>query len=370
MGRSLLLGAFCCSLLPLLAQTPPTPLRPLPGTLPEIVLAADDADGLVVAAGLGDGGIPTTTRGDLQWSDDGCVTPGGVRISVRTVGVKLTFPSGTELLLAADGHLHLRSGERGGPFPGGVELRLGDGSIVRVTLAQSNAVRVRDVVVLAGDRMLQPWRRGEEATELPRRSAWAGVHLAVCGSGGDVYRAIALGPLVVLDRVLVAEARTAVTPEQRLVVLRSPLVRSLSVMQRQHREPKAELRQAIAAVAAVAERGDTIFPAGAALQRAEHDRLRWLLAGGFELELDLDGPLAPRLQLFAGMSPLPMIEWTARADSAAFLTNPRSDQRDQRWHGNGTRLDRVAVDLQAREELFELAYALRVIQRLLPARRR
>lgn len=327
-------------------------------------MAADDRGGLVAVAALGDGGIPTSERGELRWSDDGCITPGGVRVGVRTVGVKLTFPSGTELLLAADGHLHLRSGEQGGPFPGGAELLLGDGSVVRVTLVPSNAVRVRDVVVIAGERVLQPWRRGEQATEMPRRGAWPGLHLAVCGTGGDVYRAIALGPLVVMDRVLVSAARVSAAPEQRLVVLREPLVRSLTVMQRQHREANAEVRRAITAVAAIADRGDLIFPAGAALQRAEQDRLRWLLLNGFELQLDLHGPMAPRLQLFAGMAPLPMVEWTARTDAVAFLTNPRSDQPEKRWHGNGTRIDRVVADLQAREELFERAYALRVVQRL------
>ena len=75
--------------------------------------------------------------------------------------------------------------------------------------------------------------------------------------------------------------------------------------------------------------------------------------------------LGARLQLFFGRNPLPMVEWTLRPDGAAFLTNPREDQAGKRWHGNGTRLSPVAVELQAREELFERGHALRVIERLL-----
>ena len=374
MGRShSLLFVFWTSVALAQGAQPATekgPLRPPRPLHAEVVLAADGSKGLASAADLGSGGVSGGVPSELSWSEDGCVTPGGVRVQVRSVGVKLGFPSGKELLVAADGHLHLRSGEVGGPFPGGMELRLGDGALVRISLAQSNNQRVRDVVVIAEGRALQPWRRGEEATEIPRVGGFAGVHLAVCGEGEDVYRAIALGPLVVLDRLLVAEARAATTPEQRLVVLVSPLLGSLAVMQRQHREPDAAVRRALTSVAAVADRGDQIFPSGASLPRAEQDKLRWLLRGGFELQLDLDGAMAPRLQLFAGETIAPMIEWTLRSDAAAFLANPRDDRPEQRWHGNGTRLQRVVTDLQAREELFERAHALRVIERLQRGRKR
>ena len=89
-----------------------------------------------------------------------------------------------------------------------------------------------------------------------------------------------------------------------------------------------------------------------------------MLRAGFELELDLDGPLAPRICLFAGRSPRPMVEWTLAADSAAYLGNPREDQAEKRWHGNGTRLPKAAKDLQALAELHERGHALRVIDRL------
>ncbi len=362
MGSLLPFVTILLCLVPAAAQAD-TRLRPPAPPLPEVVLT--DAEAPTAADyGLGDGGV-NKVPGDLQFGDgDSVRTPGGVLVECRAVGVKLTFPSRRELLVAADGFVHLRSQEGAGPFPSGIELRLGDGALVRITLAPSSRQRVQEVVVVAGEQALQPWRNGGPASLTRRPDGWAGPRLACCGDGGDLYRPIALGPLLVLDRVLVAADRAELAPRERLVVLTAPLLRSLTVMQRQHREANAEVRRAITAVAAVADRGRTLFPTGAALARAEADRLRWLLPGGAELELDLDADPTPRLQLFAGSAARPMIEWTLRADAAAFLANPRSDQPDKRWHGNGTRLDPALPDLQARQQLFEFGHARQVIERL------
>jgi len=353
----------------LTAQGERTPLRPLPKHVPEIVLSGATEGAPVAEFGLGDGGVARRKQRLRFHGSDGCVTPGGVRVACRRVGVKLTFPSGRELLLAPDGALHLRSGEAAGPFPAGVEFLLADGSRVQVLLAQSRKNRVRDVWVVHKGRVLRPWLRGSAARKDGRERAWAGVRIACCGDGGDLYRPMALGAMVVLDRVLVPDERRDETPRERLVVLTDPLRKSLARMPRQHRETKVNVRRAVAAVTALSDRSDVIFPAGAALRRAEHDRLRWLLEGGFEVELDLQGPLAPRLMLFAGASPLPMVEWTLGAAGAAYLTNPNEDQLGKRWHGNGTRMPRVAPELQVRDHLQERQHALKVLHRMADADR-
>ena len=338
--------------------------KPLPLLHAEVCLAPSPDPVPLAEFGLGAGGVEPSKAGQLRWQNGDCVTAGGVRIECRSAGVKLTFPSGRELLFAPDGNLHLRSRECAGPFEFGLELRLGDGTCVRITLTQHERERLRDVFVVHGERVLQPWRRGEASTRAERPGSWAGLRFFCCGDGGDVYRAVAIGPLLVLDRVLVPETRVKTTPGERLVLATAPILESLDVMRRQHKEPDAAVRKAITAVGAVADRGSDIFPAGAVLQRSEKDRLRWLLGCGFELQLDLDGPRSPRLALFVGENGLPMVEWILSGDPAAFLTNPRDDQIGKRWHGNGTRMSPVLVDLQPREELFERGYALRVIERL------
>lgn len=368
MGYSIRLAAVVvATATSLLAQDPDrprTPLRPLPKQLPEVVLSDAEATIPLRDFGLGEGGVERK-RGVLRFHEqDGCVTAGGVHIACRDVGVKLTFPSGRELLVALDGALHLRTGEAAGPYADGIELLLGDGSSVRIQLAQSRKERLRDVAVVDGERALQPWRLGKAAKESERARQWSGVRLACCGDGGDLYRPLALGPLIVLDRVLVEKARSDETPRERLVVLSGPIRQSLALMPRQHRETEASVRRAVAAVAEVADRGAMIFPQGAALRRAEHDRLRWLLGDGFELQLDLEASTTPHLQLFAGSSPLPMVEWKLGAATAAYLTNPRDDQIGKRWHGNGTRLPSAVESLQVRDHLSERQHALLVIRRL------
>jgi hypothetical protein len=350
------------ALLPQEAPRKPAPARRLEP--PAEIVLAPSADPVPLSEfGLGDGGIGVAKRDALRWTNGGCTTAGGVRIECRAVGVKLTFPSGRELLVAPDGILHLRSGETAGPFPTGVELRLGDGATVRVSLSASSRARLRDVEVLEGDRVAMPWRNAEPATWVDRPGGWAGPRFFCCGDGGDVYRAVALGPLLVLERVLVADDRAESAPTERLVVLTAALRQSFATMTRQHKEPDAPVRRAVRAVEAVSDRSDVIFPAGS-LHRARRESLRWLLTGGYELELQLDGPQAPRLGLFEGQTPRPLVEWTLHAHAAAYLGNPRDDRPEKRWHANGTRLPAVASDLQAREHLFERGHALRVIGRL------
>jgi hypothetical protein len=355
MARSALVALVCTMAA---AQQPPT----LP-VHPEVVLVAAAEPLPGAAFGLGDGGIAKTFD-ELAWRDTDCVTPGGVVVACRSAGVKLTFPSGRELLLAPDGFLHLRSGERAGPFAAGVELRLGDDSLVRIVLNPSQAERLRDVVVIAGHSILQPWRKGARCREAGRATDWPGQHLYCAGDGGDVFTAVALGPLVVLDRVLVATDRAAATPRERLALVVEPLQESLQRMPRMHQTRDADVRGAVAVVAAVAERRTTTFHAGALLPRLERERMRWGLPDGNELELSLDHA-EPRLFLFARQATVPLLEWRFGNSPVAFLTNPKPQQADtSSVHGNGARLLRVADDLQASSERFERAAAVQVLERL------
>jgi len=343
------------------------PALPSAQALAEVVLA-DDADPVPLTSfGLGGGGLDVARRtAALRWTKNGCTTPGHIRVQVMAAGVKLTFPSGCELLVAPDGTLHLRSGDTAGPFPSGLELRLGDGSSVRIRLSQAQRARLRDVVVVSGGRALQPWRRGRPASAIPRVSYWGGVRLCCCGDGGHLYRAIAIGSLVTLERVLVPADQKSKAPRQRLVILTAPLKRALAMIPRQSRGPDPVLRRAVRAVSATAARSEALFPAGALLHRADRDKLRWVLRAGYELELAVDGPRAPRLSLFAGRSLRPMVEWTLGAGAAAFLNNPRADQPGApRWSGNGVRMPLVAAELQVRRDLSEHSRAIGLIGRLL-----
>src|SRR5262245_61556737 len=98
-----LLATLLCTSGLLPQQPAPTQPPAVPILHPEVVLS-DAADPVPLASfGLGAGGIDAANGpGALRWSADGCTTPGGVRVQCLAVGVKLTFPTGRELLLASD----------------------------------------------------------------------------------------------------------------------------------------------------------------------------------------------------------------------------------------------------------------------------
>jgi hypothetical protein len=329
-----------------------------------LVGAADPVP--LAALGLGDGGLAGRRPDGLRWTATGCMTRGGVQVSCQPVGVKLEFPSGCEVLLAADGVLHLRSGESAGPFPFGVELQLADGTAVRVLLAQAQKDRLREVAVVDGETMAFPWQRGLRAKTIGSVRPWGGVRLACCGDGGDVYRLIALGPVLTCERVLAAKSRAGLLPERRLVVLTAPLLASLAHMPRQHTSGEEAMLAAMRAVRAVTQLGHEILPDGLLLRRVDGAGLRWALPRDFDLGLALDGPLAPRLMLFAGRTERAMVEWTLAGNPAAFLANPFDAQPGAaRWHGNGTRLPRVVPEWQCRAELHEYGRVLGLLRHLL-----
>ncbi|MCA8951473.1 MAG: hypothetical protein KDE27_18340 [Planctomycetes bacterium] len=366
------IAAGLSAFLPLLAPQEPAPAAPVAAPA-EIVLAAELDPVPLSAFGLGPGGVEPAAAGRrpaaLCWTETGCTTPGGVQIECLGAGVKLTFPSERELLIAPDGFLHLRGGGVAGPFAAGLELRLGDGAAVRVQLSQAQRHRLRSVEVAHGDRAIELWRRGRRVQQHARVGFWGGVRLCCCGDGGDLYRAIALGPLITLERVLVPGGRESATPATRLVVLTRPMLAALAELPRQHRTPDPDLRAAIAAVGLVADRADMILPPGAELQRAEPDQLRWVLRGGYELELALEGDRAPRLSLFAGQSLRPMVEWAIAGNPAAFLNNPHaSDPGASRWRGNGVPLVFTVPEFQVRDALFEQPRALGAIRALVERR--
>lgn len=332
----------------------------------ELVLVGDPASTPWSDFGLGDGGTKPPDPNGMRWApDDGLVSPGGVRIDCRAVGVKLTFPSGRELLFAGDGWLHLRDEARGGPCPHGAELWLGDGSRLQVRLQPGASPSVRDVALVWHGQAAVPWQRGAPARSITRASAWAGVRLACFGDGGEVFRTIALGPLLVLDRLLVPADREPRVPRQRLAVATTAVLEALQRLPRLHTGTETQLRAAAEALRTLAEASALVLPEGAELPRLESAALRWGLGGGCELGLDLDADRGPLLQLFAPDATRSIVEWTLTDPSAAYLTNPFDTAPGaSRWHGHGVRLAAAFPQQQARLELYERSLALPVLRRL------
>lgn len=332
------------------------PAQQLPA---DLTLVGGTPSVLVPNLGLGSGGVSDkATR--LLWHDTGCRTRGGVHIQCNASGVKLTFPSARELLFAADGYLHLRCGARGGPFLAGAELQLGDGTAVRIVLNPAQTVRVREVTVLDADTQLRPWRDGAAVRETGRAAAWAGPRLVCAGAGDRLYRGIALGPLVTLERVLAPTGDAA--PTQHLALLADPVLQALQRLPRQHRTAEPSVRTLVADLETMLAEATTRWATSQDLPRLSFTEALWRLPDGTTLQF-LPDDATPRLRLQAPVTHKLMAELRLGISPAVFLADPSPQEHGEiAVRGNGVRIPTGAASLQAKSELLERIPALRVLR--------
>ncbi len=258
-------------------------------------------EGVSLAQGclLGDGGVRTATPAAVEAgarsgaraieaafrSESGtCTTPGGVVVQCRREGVKLTFPSGRELLYAPDGHMHLRDGTQAGPFLAGVDLRLSDGTAVAIDRSGSRRAPIECVEVRNGIEDACLFRRGNPTHEAARGAFRLPV-ISCLGDGGSLYRTIALGPLVTMERVLTPLESKVSMPAQRLCVLAGPLVDSMELLcasraQRRHPESVEQLQLILSELNAVFRKDSPMPP------RTGSDPLQYLMHAGFDLRFE------------------------------------------------------------------------------------
>lgn len=279
----------------------------------ELLIALPGAT-LTEAAGLGDGGMaPAPARGDKSGSGrlpDGTFrTRGGVVVEAREEGVKLTFASGREMLFMRDGYLHLRGGEHAGPFGAGIEFTFANGEKLRIVRSGSGRAPLEEVLLVDGEHAVRTWGRAGEVHELVVPQGWAGPRVLCAGHGDAVYRAVAVGPLLVLDAALLPAVDGEGLPRQRIVLAGDALAASLaalpgSVPRRRHDEEEMK------GVVALAEASSRIFaPARRPPLRVEDGALRWSMHNGFELSLEVTDHGPSRLVLHRGAAPDGLVEW-------------------------------------------------------------
>ncbi len=358
-----LYSLFACALLPQAPRSSPVAADAVadsslvaPVAESGLVLVARGAS-LPAAFRLGDGGgeaaVAAAAGATLRGVRGTCTTPGGVQVRCQREGVKLTFPSGRELLWAPDGHLHLRDGSVGGPFEGGIELRLFDGSAVRILRGGSRRTPIESVVVVAGGDGVRLWRRGEPLFESDRGS-WFGERAWCLGDGDALYRALALGPVVTLDRLLAP--RDTKLPRYRLALEVGPLLDSMQALAASRaRLTDAEAVGEVSFVLANAERA--LPCSGPPPVRTSTSPLRFLVRSGYEFEFRLDGGDVRLRMARHGLRPF--AEWQLGYGAAVCCV-----QGAMQPAGNLVTLAPVAPELQPRLERFELVPAITVLRGL------
>jgi hypothetical protein len=268
--------------------------------------------------------------------------------------VKLTFASGREVLFAPDGWLHLRDGSAEGPLPGGVELRLLDGACVRIARSSSRRARIGDVdVVTAEGEGVCLWRRGDAVRE-PARGDWNSERMFCLGDGGAIYRAVALGPMVMLQRALAP--RGDPRPEARLCLQVEPLLESLRGLL--DTRAAAENPQAMAEVRLVLDNAARVLAAdGPPPPRIRTDPLQFLLFAGYDLRLSPE-EADVRLELARHGEP-PFVEWRLGYISTVQVADAGMRPSNQRVPVNAS-----LPELRPRLERNDIAIALAVLAAL------
>lgn len=293
-------------ILPLLLMLP----QGLPQQVPGVVVRGQLHQGRLPlqALGLGDGGVVEPSIPARALRRGRHLSPGGVTVEARREGVKLSFPSGIEVLFTPSGFLHLRSGEQKGSFPQGIELLLGDGSSVCVWLGGRRPMR--RVEVRQGDRAVLLWHRDVPRREVVRPQPSTSPQLVVLGDGDAIYRALPWGPLIVMERMLCTETQQPSMPERYLVVVADGLIQSLSQLRKKFLRRAVEFPEATEISSSLSREAAVVFGAnGSSLRRVTSGFLRLGMDSGFELSLHVPdvGPLL--LSLHRGQDARTLVEW-------------------------------------------------------------
>ena len=282
----------------------------------------DDGRGLPVEAlQLGDGGTDgpaVRAPGSL----DGCYsTEGGILVRAQAEGVKLDFPSGAELLLTPTGRVHLRSGESTPADASGVQLRLGDGSVV-TTRPGRGGRPLRFVHVREGRRQTFLWLRDRRAAEASYRRFRGSVWF-VLGDGRVLYRAAQLGPIVALERVLCPRERAGDYPERQVVVAGDILAASLRHLPKLVPHRTADFPEAQQICRTLASISGRVFARGVSRRTsAAIGPVLVPLADGFSLSLEVRGTGPVVIGLKHGSEPVPLVEWTVTQTTRLHLVQP------------------------------------------------
>jgi hypothetical protein len=360
------------SLLSLLALSPG--LQAPPQQLPEAsapLLLVPALDRIGPECGLGDGGFRQGPRPEPDPRPGHGLSPGGATVECRREGVKVTFPGGRELLFAPDGYLHLRGGEVIGQFGGGVELQFLDGSSLRILRCGSRRTPIESVVLARGGAGVRLWS-GQDADATPvEAGTWVGDREWCLGDGGALYRAIALGPLVTLQRQLLPKDLDPAPPPARLVLAVDAVLQSVQDLveargKRVEREATPELLAVIEALPSVLV-ADLHPP-----PRISAEPLRFVLRRGFVLQFALAGAEL-RMELCHEQSSAPFLVWRLGYASEVAYAMPAYallGQQQQNQPQQGQRLSRplrlpaAAPALAARRERDELIPAHAVLRQL------
>ncbi|MDP6930884.1 MAG: hypothetical protein QF412_14390 [Planctomycetota bacterium] len=273
--------------------------------------------------GLGGGGLGSRRFADRnepgRW-----VSPGGILVRARKEGVKIDFPSGAELLVTPSARICLRGGEQTLPCLSGIQISFTDGSRLRAWRSQNGQGPLSRVEADDHSNAQLIWSGQKRSFSVARSQQTTGESYLALGDGSALYRALPLGPLVMLERVLCSHDSQADYPEYRMVVCGDILADSLMKLERLVPRRMVQFPQAREIAMEMGRLAPILFRRGAILRPpGSVGELAFPLTDDFHLlvsELPEKGPLT--IGLFRRNARAPLVEWIVGPPTRLHLVRP------------------------------------------------
>lgn len=316
---------------------------------------------------LGNGGLGDK-RVNLQHAEQGRIlSPGGVLIRVKRQGVKLDFPSGSELLISPRGRIHLRGGESTAPaMASGLELVLADDSRLRVYPSVSSRGQFRAEFLVEG-RRITLWDRVKRIVEAGHKPDFRGRTLLVLGDGRSLYSPVWLGPILVLEQALCPLQLQGRMPNKRVMLIGELLAKSLLALKHTIPRKTVEFPQAPEAVSTLARMVPQLFPEGALRELFANDgTMQIALFNSFRIRVTVGESQTVFIRLLRGSSRVPVVEWTISSRTRLQLVRPGGGEvTGPRYYLRGVELEQPMNSLLETNQNFrDLTRARGILEEL------
>jgi hypothetical protein len=183
------------------------------------------------------------------------------------------------------------------------------------------------------------------ATPAPR--TFRGLVAFVGGDGDAVFTATQLGPVIVLERILVAATASERSPPARAVVLGAPLAASLRQLPRNAPKRSVEYPQIHEVALRLAEAADSFFAPGLTLRPpAAIGDLLIPLVGDWYLDLDVHAHGMVTLGLTKSGAPAPAVEWLVGTRTELRFVRPDAGTgKGPRYYLRGIVVPEASIDV-------------------------
>ena len=226
-------------------------------------------------------------------------------------------------MVTNDARIWLRDGTATLAAFHGVTLVLADGERVVIAPSAGRDSPLEHVAMGDDQRSLELWRSQSRVADAAFFAKPRGLVLYCLGDGTELWQPTLRGPVLVLDRILVATDRAALLPKRKVVVLGDVLRDSLQLLPAHVPRKHLDFPEAFTMVRELDKGRAVLFPRGE-IPRPEGSvgELSFPLAVEFRLDVGKLDAKPLLLKLVRGRSEVPYLEWSIGPRTLLHITKP------------------------------------------------